>query len=294
MILLFTVHCSLIKLIPLIQPPSINFRPVWLCVVGVFLAALLFISPVAAAEIVQNNSSTAIIDRIEDNNVIYLGENHDRIDHHRQQLKIITQLYQHQASQLKLAIALEMFQRPFQPVLNRYLAGEIDEERLKEQTEYETRWGFDWEFYAPILRFARANQIPLIALNTPAEITFKVAESGLNSLQGSDFRYIPPLTDIDLDNQIYRQRIEQIYYQHVENDLGNSQDADNFFAAQILWDETMAEAIANYYQNHPESQIVVLVGKAHVMHDYAIPDRVARRIADFCFTQESLLLGRDE
>ena len=258
MILLFTVHCSLIKLIPLIQPPSINFRPVWLCVVGVFLAALLFISPVAAAEIVQNTSPTAIIDRIEGDNVIYLGENHDRIEHHQRQLEIITQLHQHRASQLKLAIALEMFQRPFQPVLNRYLAGKIDEDRLKQQTEYETRWGFDWEFYAPILRFARANQIPLIALNTPAEITFKVAESGLNSLQGSDFRYIPPLTEIDLDNQIYRQRLEQIYYQHVENDIGNSEDADNFFTAQVLWDETMAEAIANYYQNHPESQIVVL------------------------------------
>ena len=294
MILLFTVHCSLIKLIPLIQPPSINFRPVWLCVVGVFLAALLFISPVAAAEIVQNTSPTAIIDRIEGDNVIYLGENHDRIEHHQRQLEIITQLHQHRASQLKLAIALEMFQRPFQPVLNRYLAGKIDEDRLKQQTEYETRWGFDWEFYAPILRFARANQIPLIALNTPAEITFKVAESGLNSLQGSDFRYIPPLTEIDLDNQIYRQRLEQIYYQHVENDIGNSEDADNFFTAQVLWDETMAEAIANYYQNYPESQIVVLVGKAHVMYDYAIPDRVARRIADPYFTQESLLLGQDE
>ena len=272
-----------------------NFRPVWLYVVGVFLAALLFISSDAAAEIVQNSSSTATIDRLERDNVIYLGENHDRIEHHQQELEIITQLYQHQAdSQPKLAIALEMFQRPFQPVLNRYLAGDIDEDRLKEQTEYETRWGFDWEFYAPILRFAKANQIPLIALNTPAEITFKVAESGLNSLQGADFRYIPFLTEIDLDNQIYRQRLEQIYQQHVENDLGSSQDADNFFAAQVLWDETMAEAIADYYQNHPQSQIAVLVGKAHVMYDYAIPDRVARRVVDPCFAQESLLLDRDE
>ena len=53
----------------------------------------------------------------------------------------------------------------------------------------------------------------------------------------------------------------------------------------------MAEAIANYYQNHPRSQIAVLVGKIHVMYDYAIPNRVARRIKDPDFTQKSLLLS---
>ena len=72
---------------------------------------------------------------------------------------------------------------------------------------------------------------------------------------------------------------------------GNSTDADNFFAAQVLWDETMAEAIALYHQKHPDSQIIVLVGKAHVMHDYAIPDRVARRIDNPDFAQSTLLLN---
>lgn len=275
-----------------------NFNPAPLCFIGVFLAALcsMFTPNLAnAGEIGQNSSQTLQIELIAQHDVIYLGESHDSAEHHQQQLAIITQLDRHRAdSQLQLAIALEMFQRPFQPFLNRYLNGEIDEDRLKEQTEYETRWGFDWEFYAPILRFAKANQIPLIALNTPAEITLKVAESGIDSLESSDFRYIPPLEEIDLDNQVYRQRLEQIYQQHVENGQGNSQDADNFFAAQVLWDETMAEAIANYYQHHPRSQIAVLVGKIHVMYDYAIPDRVARRIKDPGFTQKSLILSQDE
>ena len=273
-----------------------NFNPAPLCFIGVFLAALcsMFTPNLATAgEIGQNNSQTAQIELIADYDVIYLGENHDLAEHHQQQLAIITQLYERQVdSQLQLAIALEMFQRPFQPLLNRYLNGEIGEDRLREQTEYETRWGFDWEFYAPILRFAKANQIPLIALNTPAEITLKVAESGIDSLELSDLRYVPPLKEIDLDNQTYRQRLEQIYQQHVENGQSNSQDADNFFAAQVLWDETMAEAIANYYQLHPRSQIAVLVGKIHVMYDYAIPNRVARRIDDPDFTQKSLLLTK--
>ncbi len=219
------------------------------------------------------------IDRLKQNDVIYLGENHDNPQHHAQQLEMIRQLQ----DDTRLVIGMEMFQRPFQPILDRYLAQKTSEEELRQQTEYDTRWGFDWEFYAPILRYAQAKQIPLIALNTPEEITRKVAETGIESLEGSDFRYIPPLKEIKLDNQEYRQAIADIYLQHVEEGQGNSTDLDNFFAAQVLWDETMAEAIALHYQNNPQSTIVVLVGKAHVMNDYAIPDRVNRRINNKSF-----------
>ena len=267
-----------------------NFHRASIYFIGAFLTGLLFFTPgmIAFAEVTDNHN----IEQIKQNDVIYLGENHDRLAHHQQQLEIITQLYEDSAN--NLAIALEMFQRPFQPILDRYLEDKIDENQLRQQTEYDTRWGFDWEFYAPILRFAKADRIPVIALNTPEEITRKVAEFGINNLEGSDFRYIPALPEIDLSDRQYRQRLTEIYQQHVEEGQGNSQDADNFFAAQVLWDETMAEAIANYYQNHPQSQIVVLVGKAHVMYDYAIPDRVDRRIDDPSFMQTTLLLGEAE
>jgi uncharacterized iron-regulated protein len=266
-------------------------------VTGIFLAGFFFTqspqSLIATAQLVPE-INTQELNQIQQNDVIYLGENHDGPAIHQQQLEIITQLQDNLAkadSAKKLAIALEMFQRPFQPILDSYLAGTITEEQLRKQTEYDTRWGFDWKFYAPILRFAKEQQIPLIALNTPAEITQKVAESGIDSLKKHDFRYIPPLKDIKLDNSEYRQKLTEIYQQHVEEGQGNSADADNFFAAQVLWDETMAEAIASYYQNQPQSQILVLVGKAHVMYDYAIPDRVNRRINNPNFSQTSILLN---
>ncbi|MEN9518450.1 MAG: hypothetical protein RLZZ381_1038 [Cyanobacteriota bacterium] len=269
--------------------------PSLIYITGIFLAGLFLIqSPHtlgASAESIRE-ISTQDVNRIQQHDVIYLGENHDSPAIHQQQLELIRQLQQNHNSgnsPKELAIALEMFQRPFQPMLDRYLAGIITEDQLREQTEYDTRWGFDWEFYAPILRFAKDRQISLIAMNTPAEITQKVAEFGINSLAGSDLRYIPPLQDIRLDNRLYRQRLQEIYQQHVEDGQGNSTDADNFFAAQVLWDETMAEAIALRYQKHPNAQIVVLVGKAHVMYDYAIPDRVNRRISNPNFTQITLL-----
>lgn len=266
---------------------------------SLWLAVLLIIQTlqpsIALAETINVNNNQAIneiISQIQQDDVIYLGENHDNATIHQQQLAIITQLQQQTVnSPRQLAIALEMFQRPFQPFLDRYLAGSIDEQQLREQTEYDTRWVFDWEFYAPILRFAKQQQIPLIALNTPSEITRKVATSGIQSLRESDFRYIPPLSEINLDNQLYRQRLAEIYQQHLVDSQSNSTDAENFFAAQVLWDETMAEAIALYWQHHPQSQIATLVGKVHVQYDYAIPARVARRLSNPAFSQISLLLS---
>lgn len=268
-----------------------------ICSTGIFLAGFLFIQPfnqqLTLAEVITAPTTSEILNLVkqDDLDVIYLGENHDSFTVHQQQLEIITQLQDAVNSEREIAIALEMFQRPFQSVLNRYLLRTISETQLREQTEYDTRWGFSWEFYAPILRFAQEQQIPLIALNTPAKITQKVAESGINSLEGSDFRYIPPLTEIELDNAEYRQILEDIYQQHVQQGQGDSKDADNFFAAQVLWDETMAEMIAAYHRNHQQSLIVVLVGKAHVMYDYAISDRVARRINHPSFTQSAFLLS---
>ena len=219
--------------------------------------------------------------------VVYLGETHDEPADHAAQLEIIEAL----SAQNDIAIALEMFQRPFQPVLDAYLAGNITEAALISQSEYETRWGFDWDFYAPILRYAKNNQIPLIALNTPAEITRKVASEGLESLNGQDFQFVPPIDEIDLSNQAYREQLQAVFDAHGAS--GNSDGFENFFAAQVLWDETMAEGVARQRLAEPNRQVVVLVGEGHIGYDRGIPDRVARRLPEIAQVSVQFL-GADE
>lgn len=219
--------------------------------------------------------------------VVYLGEQHDSPADHAAQLEIIAGLYEQNAD---MAIALEMFQRPFQTVIDRYLAGEISETELIEQTEYLERWGFPWEFYAPFLQFAQANELPVLALNAPAEITSQIAREGLASLEGDDFRYIPPLSDIDTSNTDYQELVTAAFDSHGSH--GNF-DFDNFFAAQVTWDETMAMTIADFKANSPDTQVVVLAGNAHVIFGYGIPDRVERRLGEE-LTQQIVLLNPAE
>jgi uncharacterized iron-regulated protein len=220
-----------------------------------------------------------ILENLTKAQIIYLGEQHDRLADHQAQLAIIQHLHKNsQPKNGKIAIALEMFQRPFQPVIDDYLAGKISETELIEKTEYQTRWGYDWEYYAPILRYAKKFQIPVIALNVPTEITRKVARSGLDSLTETEKQIIPPVTEIKTDNEKYRQLLLEVYQLHAANEQGNSANFQRFVLAQVLWDETMAEAIAQFHKKHSDHQIIVLAGAGHIMYNYGIPDRVKRRL----------------
>ncbi|MEO0758201.1 MAG: ChaN family lipoprotein [Cyanobacteria bacterium J06648_16] len=230
-----------------------------------------------------------ILDQLVMARVVYLAEVHTSEADHAAQLEIIRALHERSGDVAErgappLAIAMEMFQRPFQPVLDAYLAGEITEDELVAQSEYETRWGFPWELYAPIVRYAQANQLPLIALNTPAEVTRKVSRNGLASLSGDDLTYIPPISEIDTKNVDYQAFFAEITgFNDSDSPHGSAHggfDFDNFFSAQVLWDETMAAGTAEFAEANPETQVIVLAGQGHIAFDYGIPDRVQRRLGD--------------
>jgi len=221
--------------------------------------------------------------------VVYLGETHDRPEDHKNQLQIIQEL---QRQNPKIAIAMEMFQRPYQCVLNRYLAGKLGEQELVEQSEYNQRWGFPWGHYAPILRFAKEKQLPVLALNTPTEVTRQVARAGLDSLTPEQRQFIPPFTEIRTDNAEYRQLVTNAFRQHQHANHGYSADFEQFFLAQVLWDETMAERIVQFVKANPDYQVVVLAGRGHIVYGYGIPSRVDRRLKDKQLVQRSILLSR--
>jgi len=95
----------------------------------------------AAQWVSQPESNAAVLAAIAPSKVIYLAETHNDLADHVAQLEIIEAL----AQKGEITIGLEMFQRPFQPVLDAYLSGDITEVELIAQSEYETRWGFDWD-----------------------------------------------------------------------------------------------------------------------------------------------------
>jgi uncharacterized iron-regulated protein len=229
-----------------------------------------------------------VIQQLAKSRVIYLGETHDSKKDHQAQIELLKALHQKNP---KVAIGLEMFQRPFQSGLDRYLAGTTTEEKLREFTEYDQRWGFPWEFYAPIITFAKEHQLPLVALNAPTEVTRKVSRQGLNSLTPEEQRYIAPIAEIRLEPIRYRDRLRKIF-DGFHTGKGNNRGFERFFQAQVLWDETMADTVVQFLKKNPDRQMVVLAGQGHVVYGDGIPNRVARRLPNI--KQSIVLLNPSE
>jgi len=201
--------------------------------------------------------------------IVYLGEYHDRFSHHNIQLQVIQDLYNKDP---RLAIGMEMFQRPFQSTLDDYVSGAINEREFLNRSEYYKRWGFDYNLYKPILDFARREQIPVVALNMKKEITEKVSKEGMDGLTDDERKELPRETDFA--DEDYRFRIRQAFDQHKNS---GEKNFDYFLQAQVLWDETMAESIDDYLKKNPDRRMAVIAGGGHLVYGHGIPKRAFRR-----------------
>ncbi|MCK5193025.1 MAG: ChaN family lipoprotein, partial [Desulfobulbaceae bacterium] len=101
-----------------------------------------------------------IIPKLLTSRIIYLGEKHDQFAHHINQLQVIKKM--HEAG-YELAVGMEMFQRPFQKVVNDFLSGRIDEHKFLLKSEYFKRWRYDYNLYKPIIDYLKQQNIPLVA-----------------------------------------------------------------------------------------------------------------------------------
>lgn len=200
--------------------------------------------------------------------VVFVGESHSALAHHLNQLSVVRGMHERVP---RLAIGVEYFQRPFQAVLDRYVAGEISTEQMLIQTEYYRRWRFDFRHYAAIFEFAREHRIPIIALNASHELTRAVSREGLDGLNRAERSELPER--IDHDNPAYRERLRAVYDQHPA-----SGDFESFHQVQLVWDETMAETAAAYLKANPDTQMVILAGHGHLAYGDGIPQRLERRL----------------
>ena len=231
----------------------------------------LTMDPPMGISLPQTLPFAAVMDQIGDKRAVYVGEIHVRYEDHLLQLRVIRALF---AQNPKLAIGMEMFSRETQPLLDRYVAGELSERELLKQSGYFSKWGYDYRLYRDIINFARRHKVPIVALNQEKEIVSKFFKEGSSSLTAEELAKVP--ADRDLTIPGYRERITEVFSMHGQH--STPEQLNGFFQAQALWDETMAESVAAFLDANPENRMVVLAGRGHTDKATAIPPRVARRL----------------
>lgn len=209
-----------------------------------------------------------IIEQIKFKPVIYIGERHENFEDHKIQLKVIMGLHE---KGRKIAIGMEMFQRPFQKSINDYLSGNINEKQFLKSTEYYKRWQFDYNLYREIIEYAKVKEIPVIALNQWTEIIKKVSREGIDGLDFIEKREIPE--DMDMSDENYRDILKEVFSTHRNHE---SRNFEYFVQSQILWDETMAQTAADFMAKNPDYQMIILAGVGHIMYGSGIPNRLKR------------------
>jgi aminopeptidase N len=216
---------------------------------------------------------SAIVTAVADKTIVYVGERHDRYGDHLAQLEVIQGLHERHR---ELAIGMEMFQSRYQKALDDYIAGIIDEETFLLQAHYFTSWGFNYFLYRDILLYAREQRIPVIGLNIPRELASKVARHGLAQLSEAEKALLPK--EMPGADEGYRERLQRAFDMH-QWEMANGdlpRQVEFFIEAQLLWDESMAGAIASYLGHHSGSPMVILAGNGHLEFGSGIPKRAYR------------------
>ncbi|MCF7510000.1 ChaN family lipoprotein [Vibrio sp. D54] len=184
--------------------------------------------------------------------VILIGEWHTHAGIHRFQTDMLKQLTSYDRS---LALSMEQFTRDKQPVVDAYLRGEIGEQYLMKQANAWPNYQSD---YRPLVEFAKQKNLPVIAANAPKSIVRCIGRQGLdyiNKLDDDQRMFIAQA--INTGSSPYKEKFMASMHH------GKPEQTEKQFAAQVTWDETMAESIVSYLDDNPGAQIVHVAGKFH-------------------------------
>ena len=255
----------------------------------------------------SQSSAARLVRALESKRAVFLGEHHsDRQDHLLQAALLRRLLLKQAAARKPLAVGVEAVQRQFQPVLDDYIAGRIDEADVYRATDWERRWYWSFDNYAPIFRICRECGAKLIALDVDSEDKAKVEVGGLAALDSATLRrYVPDTAGFErfgrtgaFDAYVsYTLRPPYALMQKLGRRMTVSADAetamtfDRFLARQSLRDEAMAAAAAAWLGQNPGGMLVGLVGLQHAKFSCGVVARTARMLPEGRAAVASVLLN---
>lgn len=227
------------------------------------------IGQIVHVETGETISFPQFIEKLESKNLIFIGEVHDNPEHHLIQVQILQALL---AQNRPHTVAMEFFQKPRQASIDRYMAGETTETEFLEDVDWNRQWSFDYNFYRPLMLEVKEKGCKILAINAPNDIVKKVARKGLSSLGPEERKLVAK--DIDLKKEKHRAYLMNVFKYNVHGELNNF---EYFYEAQCVWEDTMAENIADFIEKTKDNMIV-LTGNGHIVKKFGIPDRTIGRI----------------
>jgi len=225
----------------------------------------------------QPTSPTALLAQMARRDVVLLGESHDEEDDHRWQLQVLAAL---QAQRPRMVIGFEMFPRRVQPVLDRWVAGELTPKELLDQVDWDNTWRLPASLYLPLFEFARINRVPMVALNVDQKVVKAITAKGWDAVAETEREGVGrPAAPA----KAYRDFLFDAYREHATigakgatPPTAASPAFGHFVEAQTTWDRAMAEALARRVAATDADRplVVGIMGSGHIRHGYGVPHQL--------------------
>ena len=222
-----------------------------------------------------------IIAALDKADVLFVGETHDDAIAHALEAELLRRADERFAQRRAVALSLEMFERDVQTVVDEYLGGLITERHFllssRPWNNYETD-------YKPLVEYARAHHLPVIAANAPARYVSRVSAQGaqsLASLSKEARAWLPPLPFPEA-SAAYAAKFNQFMSGGMaatpagaQQPAANPHGGAHLLEAQTLRDASMAYAISEFLKRGRDPLVVQVNGTFHSEERMGVPEQLA-------------------
>jgi len=216
-----------------------------------------------------------VVEAIAANEVVFVGETHNDETAHLIERQLLEQTFARLAQGSKdhndrLALSLEMFERDVQTPLDEYLAGLITEPQFLASSRPWKNYQTD---YRPLIEFARAHELPVVAANAPERYVNRVGRLGRDSLKAlapDALAWLAPLPYPAASAAYAAKFKEAMGGSEMHGAHGNPFLLD----AQVLRDATMAHSIAEQLQRQKHALILHVTGNFHTESRLGTPEQL--------------------
>ncbi len=181
-------------------------------------------------------SYAKMIRLLKEKDIVLFGEFHNNAIAHWLQLAVTKDLHANR----QMVLGAEMFEADNQEALNNYLSGKLSAKGLDSNARLWKNYPTD---YAPLVNYAKANNIPFIATNIPRKYAALVNKGGfgkLDSLTTEEKKWMAPLPmayDASLPGYVNMMKMMGVHA------------TENMPKAQASKDATMAHFILTNHTN---------------------------------------------
>jgi len=187
--------------------------------------------------------------------LIFFGEFHDNATIHGLQRDLLPLL----DNKRELVMSFEMFERDVQSELDAYVEGWIPEEEFLAKSRPWSNYDTD---YKPLIEYARAHKLSVVAANVPRRLAGQLVRQGLSfrdQLDESELKWLPA-------RHTYPEgEYKRAFYATMQGMGNHGMDSslELLYQAQCLKDDAMAESIVQAFDLKPKARIIHFNGDFH-------------------------------